>query len=83
VNTNPAETSLAAPEATLSSPAPAWPPEAEAVQRQGAAPAASGENPLPSALALRLRNNPAAAREAFIYAEIFGRPLGDRHGSAE
>ena len=38
---------------------------------------------LPSAQAvpefvLRLRANPAAAREAFVYAEIFGPPLADR-----
>lgn len=29
-------------------------------------------------LAARLRDDPQAAREAFIYSEIFGRPVGDR-----
>ncbi len=28
--------------------------------------------------AARLRNNPEAARDAFVFSEIFGRPLGDR-----
>ena len=29
--------------------------------------------------AARLRSNPAAARQAFVYAEIFGPPLANRH----
>ena len=29
-------------------------------------------------LAARLRNDPAAAREAFIFAEVFGTPVGER-----
>lgn len=29
-------------------------------------------------IAEKLRNNPNAAREAFVYSEIFGRPLGER-----
>ena len=29
-------------------------------------------------LAARLRNNPAAARDAFIFSEIFGTPVGER-----
>lgn len=43
------------------------------------APASDAEPETPaSQLAARLRGNPDAAREAFIYAEIFGRPVGER-----
>lgn len=40
--------------------------------------AAEAEFDSPSAWANRLRSNPQAAREAFIYSEIFGPPLSDR-----
>lgn len=37
----------------------------------------SGKKQSPD-FATRLRNNPAAARDAFVFSEIFGRPLGER-----
>ena len=80
---NPVKTPPMPLEAALSERVPLRPPEeAEAVASKSASAPLSGVKTLPSALALRLRRNPAAARDAFIYAEIFGRPLADRPGNA-
>lgn len=63
------EEPLAAP-----APVPAVPPGPRTVDvRPAADPAVSGPD-----FAARLRNNPDAAREAFVFSEIFGRPLGER-----
>ncbi|MDR2392519.1 MAG: hypothetical protein LBE84_12700 [Planctomycetota bacterium] len=60
-------------------PTDSW-PEGEAIEPIHPPPAIpGGEKPIDQSLppSFRLRGNPALAREAFIYSEIFGRPLAE------
>ena len=70
------------PEATVEKAYQSWTPpgEVSAPGLSGAlAPARkSAEAGLPPDFVAKLRNNPRAAREAFVYQEIFGPPLADR-----
>lgn len=75
-------------------PAPQQPP----AQVQAPRPASAAAKPAPDAtqkpttrrgtqssgldFVARLKSNPDAAREAFVYSEIFGKPLGERRGGS-
>lgn len=54
------------------------PAASRAVEQSMEDPAISAGTEKTSEFIAKLRSNPSAAREAFVYSEIFGRPLGER-----
>lgn len=66
------------PDPGCAAPLPPQPTGMAAMRANAALATVSKPKPAASVFAQRLRGNPAALQEAFVYAEVFGRPAADR-----